>query len=215
MKAVIFDMDGVLINSMHDHILAAQKAFNEYGVHPSYEEIALMEGMAFSEIADTILAKYSVYISKDESDELIKRKKEILDELFRFEVYENVIDILDFLKGKGIRLALVTGTHRRFVEKIINHFPGFFDTIVTSSDVENSKPSPEPYIQAANKLSVDDIIVIENAPLGIESAKAAKLTTFALETTLNRKHLKDADRLFSNHKELLQYFRSLEYDKDN
>ena len=86
-----------------------------------------------------------------------------------------------------------------------------FNAIVSVDDVINGKPHPEPYLKAIDILKCDPkyALVIENAPLGIESAKKAGLDCFAIETTLPGSYLKNADRIFKSHRLLFEYFKEM------
>jgi len=211
-EAVIFDMDGVLTDSMKYHIKSWNYAFNQFNIFPSDEDFSLLEGMSYKETIDFICKKYKAELSQNEKEKVYLIKKDKLSEVFHFEIYPQILEFISFLKNQNIKLALVSGANKEFVNKIINkYFKNDFEIIITGSDVKKGKPNPEPYLKAIDKLGcpINKIIVIENAPLGIQSAKRAKLQTFALTTTLDKKHLKKADKIFSSHKELIDYFKIL------
>ena len=97
----------------------------------------------------------------------------------------------------------MTGTARHELHRILpEKFYDLFSVIVTGSDVKKGKPDPEPYVAALDKLKLkpNKAIVIENAPFGIRSAKAAGLKVIALETSLSKKYLSEADFIFSSFK---------------
>jgi beta-phosphoglucomutase len=112
---------------------------------------------------------------------------------------------LYFLKKHGFVLTLVTGTARHEVERILSkELLGLFSVIITGNDVKKGKPHPEPYLIALKKLQMKpkDVVVFENAPFGIISAKRAHLRCLALETYLPKTYLKRADFVFSSYQEL-------------
>src|SRR5690606_18525803 len=122
------------------------------------------------------------------------------EELFKTIVKQRFIagsrPFLKTLKNQGFKLALVTGTARHEVHKILpDTIFNLFDVVVCGTDVQNGKPHPEPYLTALKKLNLNgkNAIVIENAPFGIRSAKAAGISCFAIETSLPKKFLKQAD----------------------
>ena len=109
------------------------------------------------------------------------------------------------LKKARFKLALVTGTSIHEVRKILpEKLFQLFDVVVSGSDVQNGKPHPEPYLKAIQRLCIScvDAVVIENAPFGIRSAKKAGLKCFALETSLPRHYLTEADCVFRSIKDL-------------
>ena len=211
MKAVIFDMDGVLIDSMKYHIYSWNKAFENFNLKATERELSLFEGMSFSETIDIISKGNNVILSKEEKDKLYYDKKRILNDIFKFELYDEILEILHFLKNNYLRLGLVTGSNKEFANKIVEkYFENLFDVIITSDDVENGKPNPEPYEKAKQNLGFNnsDFLVVENAPLGIESGKGAGLKVLALETTLSRIDLEKADLILKDHNELFNYIRN-------
>ena len=167
--------------------------------------------MSYKETIDIISKKNKVILSKEDKDNIYSTKKRILNEIFNFEIYEGILNFLKELKNLNLKLAIVTGANKEFAEKILNnYFSNIFDIIITGNDVKNGKPSPEPYLKATKKLNIkaNNLIVIENAPLGIQSAKSAGLNVLAIETTLKKENLKLADKIFKNHKELFDYIRN-------
>jgi HAD superfamily hydrolase (TIGR01509 family) len=211
-KAVIFDMDGVLTDSMQYHIASWKYAFRKFHIFPTEEDIRLLEGMSYSETINFLSEKYDVKLKKAQKEEIYRIKKEKLSEIFTYKVYPQIPKLLGILKNKHVRLALASGAHKELVENIVNKFfKGFFEAVISGDDVKNGKPHPEPYLKAAKKLGCDfkSIRVIENAPLGIESAKKAHLTTFAIQTTLDKKYLQEADEIFRSHGELTTYMKKL------
>lgn len=211
-KAIIFDMDGVLTDSMGYHIKCWKTAFKEFNIQTTNEEIALLEGMPSKEIINTISKKYSIKLSPKTKKEIAETKRKKMDQIFKLKIYSNIKKILTILKNKQIKLALVTGSNKDFTKNIIKkEFKNLFEVIVTGDDVKIGKPNPEPYLIASKKLKIQkqNILVIENAPLGITSATKAKLKTYALSTTLNKKYLKDAEKIFPSHKELLREIKTI------
>jgi beta-phosphoglucomutase-like phosphatase (HAD superfamily) len=99
------------------------------------------------------------------------------------------------------------------VHDILNaFFPGIFDVIIDGDDTHESKPSPVPYLNAVEKLGVpkEHCLVVENAPMGIRSAKSAGLRCLAIPTYLDRKFLEEADIIVESHRELGEYIRQEE-----
>jgi len=115
------------------------------------------------------------------------------------------------LKNKGILSGLVTGSSLKEAQKMLpEDIYKLFDTIVTGDRVKRGKPYPDPYLTAAKNLKVlsKECMVIENAPYGIKSAKAAKMYCCAIATSLSRDLLSEADVIFDTHRELYEYFES-------
>ena len=204
-KYFIFDMDGVLINSMKYHCSAWQKACAVYGFSIPSGEIYLREGEKGSLSAEYFLEKYS---PKNNSPHIIKEilahKEKLFLNMPHATLYPYVTRILKLLLKNNCRLALVTGTSRVEMEKVLpKKTSDLFEIKITGDIVKKGKPDPEPYLLALKKLNTtkSQAIVIENAPYGIRSAKSAGLLCAALCTSLPQKHLKDADIVYKTHKD--------------
>jgi beta-phosphoglucomutase len=214
MKAIIFDMDGVLVDSMKYHIEAWHEAFVKHNLKITTKEIALLEGMPYHKTIDLISERNNKIISEEEKYDIYLTKEKIFDKIMHFEIYEGVVDFIKKLKKQNLKLAVVTGSRRYFATKILEeNFDNLFDVLITTDDIKHGKPSPEPYDKAIKLLEVDkeDALVIENAPLGIQSAKAANLKVIAIETTLDKENLSEADHVLKNHKELFDFVNTKAY----
>ena len=122
-----------------------------------------------------------------------------------FELYPGVLELLEELRAKGILIAVVTAAlGERLRRSCPEGFLERFDAVVTGNDLKEGKPSPAPYLCGAAKLgmSPDVCIVVENAPLGIESAKKAGSYCIALCTTLDHKYLAAADEVLNSFTDL-------------
>lgn len=194
-RAVIFDVDGVLVRSMERHADAYAAAFRPLGVKVEESEVFRHEGRGSREVAAHIAKDRGLSLSEEQLDALAKEKQRVFASFGPMPKYPGVDALVDRLHGRGLKLAMVTGTTRGNLER---HFPELlpkFDVIVTADDVKRTKPDPEPYETAVRKLGLDKraMVVVENAPLGIRSAKAAGLRVIAITTTNPADALKEAD----------------------
>jgi len=211
LKAVIFDFDGVLADTMSYHALAWQQTFAQQKIKISRQEVLLTEGMPSRAMVQFFSTHGGKKLSPLTKRKLGAEKRRIINDNFKLKIYKEIYPLIDLLKKQGLKLAVVTGSDKKFVQPIIQkEFFQIFQVVISGDDVRYSKPSPAPYRLALKKLNVksSEALVIENSPLGIKSAKSAKIKTFALATTLNKKYLKQADKIFSDHKELLKYLKS-------
>ncbi len=210
LKAIIFDVDGVLVDSMFFQADAWAKAFKEIGITITREDIYELEGSNDARLIKAIFEKAGKEPESWHFEQLPERKREFL-EFDEIKPFQGVLDCLDELK-KHFRLAMVSGSNVNTVTKIVGKFfPGYFEVIINGSDLERGKPDPDPYLKAVEKLDVtkNECVVVENAPLGIIAAKRAGLYCVAVASMLEPEKIQHADLVLENHTALLDYLKSL------
>lgn len=215
-SAVLFDLDGVLIDSMSAHVHAWKKVYEKFGVKLDDIEIKLREGEKAHKSASEITQKYGLNLSDSEIDQLIAKKRAIYAENSPKRIAVGAGELLINLRKNGYKIALVTGSIAKNLKKMMTPDEiGCFDLIITSNDVENAKPHPEPYLKAVNKLGIspEQCVVIENAPLGIHSGKTAGLTVIAITSTLPGELLSEADHIVDSLIEVEQLLFRQEHDR--
>ncbi|OGX23905.1 MAG: hypothetical protein A3D10_04305 [Omnitrophica WOR_2 bacterium RIFCSPHIGHO2_02_FULL_48_11] len=205
LKAVIFDMDGVITNTMPDHFKAWKTVLAQEGIAATQHDIYSREGQRGIQSVAEIFAVYQKSFTRQKAKVILKRKEELFKKIVRLRFIPGARRFLRDLHRRGFQLALVTGTSRHELHRILpDSLYNLFDIIVTGSDVRNGKPHPEPYLKVIRQLKVlsPRALAIENAPFGIRSAKAAGLRCLALETSLPREHLAQADAVFESYREM-------------
>lgn len=183
-------MDGVLYDSMRSHVQAWWETMASVGIESSLEDFYLFEGRTGHSTIDILFKRtFGREATSEEKETIYTRKAQRFVELEQSESrpMPGSPEVLEKVKTLGLQRIIVTGSGQYFLfEKLHKDFPGYFDRslMVTAYDVSNGKPHPEPYLMGLKKgkLSSDEAIVIENAPLGIESARAAGIYTIAVNT---------------------------------
>jgi beta-phosphoglucomutase len=211
LKALIFDVDGVLVDSMPYHADAWKAAFEDVGIHITRQDIYEIEGSNHVGVIQLIFKKAGRVPQPWHFDELSLKKREIFFRINDVKVFDNIDKCLNLLKKRYL-LAVVSGADRAIVHSIMDRFfPGVFDVVISGEDVKEGKPSPEPYLKSVKMLNVqkDECIVFENAPMGVESAKRAGLYCVAIPTYLPPDTLKNADVVIENHSEFSRYLLEL------
>ena len=198
-KAVLFDMDGVLFDSMPNHAYAWSHAMTQFGLEMTAYEAYLHEGRTGSGTIDILTQRYW---GRDATEEEIERiyaaKADLFNTLPKPKPMVGAFEALTAAKELDCKIVLVTGSAQvKLLESLEQHYPGFFceELMVTGFDVKRGKPDPEPYLMGLEKAGVkaEEAIVVENAPLGVESAKGAGIFTIAANTGPLEDHiLKDA-----------------------
>ena len=188
LKAVFFDMDGTLFNSMPYHAEAWVFALHSVGVPFTPYDAYMNEGRTGADTINTaFLDAFDREATEKECREIYKMKSDKFDEIGKQEPVAGAYDLLKKIKAEGLHIYVVTGSAQKsLLGSLNNYFPNIFDNnnIVSAFDVTHGKPHPEPYLKALEKAKLQpfEAAVIENAPLGAESANAAGIFTIAVNT---------------------------------
>jgi HAD superfamily hydrolase (TIGR01509 family) len=212
-KAVFFDMDGVLFDSMGSHAIAWVGALKQMGLPFTEEEAYLNEGRTGASTIDNVFIKEHGRNATEEEKQTIYRLKSKLFDVFKHhDKIPYITELLKKIQSQELDIFVVTGSGQpSLIDSLEGKFPGIFQKqkMVTAYDVRYGKPHPEPYLMALKKsgLSPWEVVVIENAPLGVESSNKAGLFTIAVNTgPLNPAVLSDsgANLVFDNMKDLFE-----------
>lgn len=188
LKAVLFDMDGVLFDSMPNHAYAWSHAMTEYGLQMTREEVYMNEGRTGSGTINMLAQRFWGRDATEEEKQLIyEAKSKVFNSLPEAKPMPGALETLQAVKTKGLKIVLVTGSAQTsLLEKLERSYPGFFhqELMVTGFDVKLGKPYPEPYLKGLQKTGIkpEEGIVVENAPLGVQAGHAAGIFTIAANT---------------------------------
>ena len=215
-KAVFFDQDGVLYNSMPYHAKSWAWAMTKHGLPYTEMECYRNEGRTSTGV---IQEHHMQMFGTDATPELIKAVYADKSAMFTEMtggfpgIIPNVDTVLNYLYSHGIQCWVVTGSGQRNLINALNStFNNVFTGIISSFDVQKGKPDPEPYLKAWERsgFKKSECMVVENAPLGVRAAKAAGLFCCAVNTgplpdsELAAEH---ADRIFHSMQELLDWIQ--------
>lgn len=188
LKAVLFDMDGVLFDSMKNHATAWHEAMKHYGMHMTREEAYMHEGRTGASTINIVsLRERGHEATEAEIKEIYHTKSEIFTCLAKPERMAGAYELLLKIKQAGLTPMVVTGSGQKsLLDKLNHYFPDIFkpELMVTAFDVKYGKPNPEPYLMALKKADVraNEALVVENAPLGVRAGVAVGIFTVALNT---------------------------------
>ena len=185
-RAAIFDLDGVIVDTAKYHFIAWQKIAQELGIEFTPEHNEDLKGVSRVRSLDIILELGKINASQEDKNKwLIQKNEDYLSYLVNMdqsEILPGVLPILQFLKEKNQAIALGSASKnaRPILEKtgIID----YFDAIVDGNDVTNAKPDPEVFLQAGRLLHVapENAIVFEDSVAGIQAANSANMTSIAI-----------------------------------
>lgn len=211
LSSLIFDMDGVLVDSMLYHAHAWIQVSSEVGVNVTPSDIYEIEGANHRLGLQWLFRKADRDFEPEMYEKILQRKIEIFHSIADVKPFDGMSDCLMALKN-NFRLAVVTGSERATVDLFMDQFfPGIFDVVVSGEDVHYGKPYPEPYLKAVEMLSIakEECIVIENAPMGVESAKRAGLYCVGVPTYVSPDKLSEADLVLKDHASLQNYLYNI------
>jgi pyrophosphatase PpaX len=194
-KAVLFDLDGTLLDSSRAITDAVENVLKARGLRCNRNDVAGMIGAPLENIFAVLVPN----LSTEEVWRLVLeyRKYYMAHHLERTSIYPLTRVLLTRLKARGYKLGIVTGKHREPVVDALDHFgiSGFFDAVVTGYEVKNHKPAPDIVLEAAKRLGVSpkECVVVGDSPLDVEAGRrAGSLTVAVLSDLYSRNQLENA-----------------------
>lgn len=209
-KAVIFDLDGTLIDSNDAHAHSWVEAFEEHGVFISFQEARELIGMGSDKILPLVTG-----LKKDdpEAREINRRHKEIFDEKYRARLkpFPAVKDLLTRMHYDGVKLAMASSSKKDDLETLLEiaGVKSLLDEITSSEDVEASKPDPDIMEIALRKIghARDEVIMIGDTPYDVEAARKAGIRIVALRCGgWSDSALKGATQIRENPRDILEHY---------
>jgi beta-phosphoglucomutase len=216
-QAVLFDMDGVVLDSMAQHAALWQEILAQQGFDIPLRFILRNEGalgpkVLFDFFRSQGLGQEDYPAMEFRMEELLSLQAQLYLDRYagRVNPFPQALDLIDALVHERMPLALVTSSRRALVERCLRpEIRQRFAAVVTAQDVDRHKPHPDPYLAAARALNAEPgrCLVIENAPAGIESALASGATCYAVCTTLEPSELAQAHEVFADLGALADHLR--------
>ncbi|MDE6158701.1 MAG: HAD-IA family hydrolase [Bacteroidaceae bacterium] len=188
LKAVLFDMDGVLFDSMRNHAEAWVQAVEKHGLQMTREMVYENEGRTGDGTINLLAeVQWRRKATPEECKAIYETKSRVFNSLPEALPMPGAAQLLRACKQAGLTVVLVTGSGQKsLLEKLEHAYPGIFTSeyMVTAFDVKYGKPHPEPYLMGLKKAgcSASEAIVVENAPLGIRAGRAAGIFTIGVNT---------------------------------
>ena len=208
--AVIFDMDGTLVDSMWMWKKIDIEYLKRYGVDTPHDPCQIeiiqkeIEGMSFTETAIYFKEKFQI---SDSLEQIKQDWNEMAYEIYCTKVpyKKGALEFLKYCKAHGKKLGVATSNSRELVDAVgeILHFDEYFDCIMTSCEARRGKPAPDVYLAVAERLGVEPsrCLVFEDIPAGIKAGNAAGMTVIAIEDDYSKEmkaEKQDLARYFIN-----------------
>lgn len=211
LKGLIFDLDGTLTLTQQFHFLAYAEVFKKYGINYTQEDDYKFAGQGGHCIVPGTFAQNGRKISAEEEEKIINEKIQVYSRMLDENKIEPVTGVQEFLskmQARSLKMAVASGNRLEAIEKILNlvNIRQFFSVIVTNKDVQKSKPAPDIFLKAAEKLGLkpDECIVFEDAINGVQAAKAGGFKSIALLTGMQKADLlaAGASEAFENYTQI-------------
>ncbi len=199
--AVLFDLDGVLIDSIPHHVKSWKEEFAAWGVDIDPLIFRIREGEKASATLEYVAKEHGLELNPDDQHQFIESKRSRYRKNAPDRMVDGAVVVLKSLRHMGIKTAMVTGSIRRNLEYAVpENERDLFDVIISSDMYRYGKPHPEPYLHASKALDIppEHCMAVENAPLGIQSAKEAGVFTLAITNTLPIEYLQEADKIIGD-----------------
>ena len=218
LKSIIFDMDGVLVNSEPVHYKAYLMALEPWGKTFPYEEYKNYIGTVNAVILDGLIEKFSLPITREEFNEIMKEKKEYLYERDGYPGVDGVPKMLADLKGAGYALAVASSSPHENIIKATKALgiDRYFDVLVSGESVEHPKPAPDVFLKAAKALGTEpkDCLVVEDSCHGVHGAKNAGMACLGfVNPDSGSQDLSFADRLTKSFRQVDAVFVEAVYQE--
>ena len=187
-SAILFDMDGVLYDSMPNHSMAWSQAMERFGMHMTPHDVYLNEGATGHDTVVRISLRDRGYeASEQEIDDIYGYKAQLFRSMPEARVMPGSQEVFRKAKALGLKILIVTGSgQKNLIERVQRDYEGYItrDRMVTAFEVKRGKPYPDPYLKGLQIAGApaSEAVVVENAPLGIRAAVAAGIDTIAVNT---------------------------------
>ena len=178
-KACIFDLDGVIVDTAHYHFLAWKRLADELGIPFTEHDNERLKGVSRLRSMDILLELGGISLSPQEKERLANKKNswfvDFIERMIPEEIFPGVKPLLVALRARGIKVALASASKNAQTVIQVLHIQHEFDAVVDGTMVTHSKPDPEIFLLAARRLGVTpaDCLVFEDAEAGVEAAVAA------------------------------------------
>ena len=185
-KAVIFDLDGVIVSTDDYHYKAWKVMADEEGIYFDKTINERLRGVSRMESLEIILEKADKEYTNEEKVQMAEKKnslyRELLNELTPNDILPGVMNVLEDLKAKNIKIAI--GSSSKNTPMILGKIglKDYFDAVADGNDIKNSKPDPEVFLLAARKIGMEakECLVVEDADAGVEAALAGNMKVLAV-----------------------------------
>ena len=187
-KAVLFDMDGVLYDSMPNHAVAWQRSMAVFGIRMTEADAYATEGArGIDTIRRMVREQKGEEITLERAQEMYDEKTRQFHQMAEAPLMPGILGLMEKIRQQGLRIGVVTGSGQRpLINRLLTDLSDYLDEqqIVTAYDVKRGKPAPDPYLMGMEKVGTApwQTVIVENAPLGVMAGTASQAFTIAVNT---------------------------------
>lgn len=207
MRAAIFDLDGVIVDTAKYHYLAWKRLADELGFEFTEQDNERLKGVSRMRSLEILLGVGGIQFPDAECEEMAARKNGWYIDYIRHmepaEIFPGAVEYIEYLRGRGVRVALASASKNAQLILDRLQIAGLFDAVVDGTDVSAAKPDPEVFLRASQESDIPacDCVVFEDAEAGIEAARRAQMRTVGVGKPAN---LERADMVITGFDHLLR-----------
>lgn len=214
-KGIVFDMDGVIIDSEPIHLKCDKGALEAFGVKVTDQEMEEFVGVANPEMWTTLIERHQLNTTVEKIVAVQDQLKAQHFNKDNITVMPGLEELLDLLEEKGYRIGLASSSPRYFIEMVLENLnvKERFDGVLSGEEVEKGKPAPDVYLKAAEVIGVDPekCMAVEDATAGVRAAKSAGMYTIGFQNpNSGNQDLSEADLIVTRHREIVEIIKSLD-----
>ena len=211
LKAIIFDMDGVIIDSEPQHARAALRVFNRHGANTDYEYCASFIGSSTEKLVEDAITHFGLNITVAEMMKEMLEEKRLVAKEEGYPALPGIQKLVRTLQHSGISLAVASSSSQAEIERVVKHLNirKYFTKLISSSSVNAPKPAPDTFNLALKELGVNpkEAVIVEDSCYGIQAAKAAGCVCVGyVNPHSGEQDLSDADVILESFENIDQRF---------
>ena len=210
-KAVLFDCDGVLVDSEFIYVNSLVDYLKTIGINTTVDEMVCVLGSPVDAIVEKVRDMFNLY-EKMGHEELLLAQRAFFQKRFKaakLEPMPNLVKFLKLLKSKNIKTAIVSSSNQKYLEDIIKrlNLEGYFDEVIAGESVKYGKPNPDIYLFAQDRIGLakEDIVIIEDSYNGIKAGKTAGIYTIGYKASVITQDTSAADIEIHDYQELFDF----------
>ncbi|MFP4523046.1 MAG: HAD family hydrolase [Candidatus Woesearchaeota archaeon] len=215
-KAIIFDLDGTLINSIPYHLEIHKAVFKDLNITVSNEFFhTRCNGSSPKDFYKIILEHYAGNLDLYDKAMVLCEEKDALkiQELKQVKLFPQVRDVLERLKKQGLLLAVASSSPIKYIETFLEHtgIKDFFCCYTGGDEVKHSKPAPDIFLRAQEKLGIakEDCVIIEDAVQGVLAAQNAGIECICLLTTEKEEDIPEYATIAQSHDKIIKLIKNM------